>query len=226
MNTLTSTLAITVASVHTPPHEGDFDQMVGIALVELIEFEPGQFVGRLACRTLSADEGQETLLAWLADHLPTHVRTIGWGLADDIVPRLLAAADKAPSNVAADVIDALASTLSIDAVDLADEPVHAMDDDLATACANNLVPCISMSPGGLLGEWAVGHVAPIAEMLLTNAIASWRLWAQRAAVDPDIAEKISSDLLWRMQVRLADGDASDIDLHVSVSRQSHARLSD
>ena len=122
MNTLTSTLAITVAAIQTPPHEGGFDQMVGIGLVELIEFEPGQFVGRMAARTLSANEGQEILLAWLADHLPTHVRTIGWGLADDIVPRLLAAADEAPSNIAADVIDALASTLSIDAVDLADEP--------------------------------------------------------------------------------------------------------
>lgn len=226
MNTLTSTLAITVASVQTPPHEGDFDQMVGIGLVELIEFEPGQFVGRLAARTLTTEEGEDTLLAWLADHLPTHVSTIGWGLADDIVPRLLAAADEAPSNIAADVIDALASTLSIDAVDLADEAVHAMDDDLATACANNLVPCISMSPGRLLGEWAVGHVAPIAEMLLTNAIASWRLWAQRAAADPDIADEIGSDLLWRMQVRFADGDASNIDLHVSVSRQPHTQSSD
>ena len=226
MNTLASTLAITVASAQTLPHEGDFDQMVGIGLVELIEFEPGQFVGRLACRTLWANEGQETLLAWLADHLPTHVRTIGWGLADDIVPRLLAAADEAPSNIAADVIDALASTLSIDAVDLADESVHAMDDGLSSACANHLVPCISMSPGALLGEWAVGHVAPIAEMLLTNAIASWRLWAQRAAADPDIADEIASDLLWRMQVRLADGDASNIDLQVSVSRQPHSRSSD
>ena len=226
MNTLTSTLAITVAAIQTPPHEGGFDQMVGIGLVELIEFEPGQFVGRMAARTLSANEGQEILLAWLADHLPTHVRTIGWGLADDIVPRLLAAADEAPSNIAADVIDALASTLSIDAVDLADEPVYAMDGDLATACANNLVPCISMSPGGLLGEWAVGHVAPIAEMLLTNAIASWRLWEQRAAADPGIADEIGTELLWRLQVRLADGDASNIDLHVSVSRQPHARSSD
>ena len=222
MNTLSSTLAITVASVQTPPNEGDFDQMVGIGLVELIEFEPGRFVARLASRTLMAEEGQDILLAWLADQLPTHVRTIGWGLADDIVPRLLAAADEAPSNIAADVIDALACTLSIDAVDLADEPVHAMDNDLATACANNLVPCITMSPGGLLGEWAVSHVAPIAEMLLTNAIASWRLWAQRATADPDLADEIGSDLLWRMQVRLADGDASDIDLHVSVSRQPHA----
>lgn len=201
---LPPSVAIAIATVTTPKPpscgEGVDRHLIGIALFEAEEGAAGDFVYRLQLRTIPAGASEAVLVDWLTPRLPKGRVAIGWHLTETIVPALLEAADAASPDAARDLIDAIAGTVAIDAVDLADEHGGLGAPPFSNVCATAGIPARAMTEAELLGAWGIGRRIELVGLLATNAVATWRLWAQMERPADAVPQRFAQDVLahWRV----------------------------
>lgn len=201
---LPPSVAIAIATVTTPKPpscgEGDYRHLIGIALFEVEEGSTGDFVYRLRLRTIPAGTSEAMLVDWLTPRLPKGRVAIGWHLAEAIVPALLEAADAASPDAARDLVDAIAGTVAIDAVDLANEHGGLGAPPFAEVCGAAGIPASTMTATELLGAWGIGRRIELVGLLATNAVAAWRLWARMKRPADELPQRFAQDVLahWRV----------------------------
>lgn len=181
---LPPSIAIAIATIENPSSANDADRrrLIGVAVFEAKEPEPGALNCRYGARIIPAGASESELINWLTSRLPEGSIAIGWRLAANIIPTLLQASDAATPEDAQNFVDALAALVSIDAVDLADR-----DDvggrSFSDLCAEKRIRCSSMTEDDVFAGWTLGLDADLERFLATNVVATWQLWAR--AMRPD-----------------------------------------
>ena len=194
---LPPTLAIAIATVKTPrpAEEGGSDRhLIGAALLEVEERASGEFLHRHGACTIPPGASEALLIDWLNQRLPQERILIGWQLADEIVPAAIEASEAAAPEDARRFIEALAALVTADAVDLADgDPIAGRT--FADMCAEAHVPCWAISEDEVLAAWALGREVELTGLLTTNAVATWRGWAQSLRPDDPVLARFAQAVL-------------------------------
>ena len=205
---LPPTVAIAIVTVTTPkpPSEGagTYRFLAGIALFEVAELEPGDYRYRLSARVIPAGSSEAVLADWLSRNLPPGKRAIGWHLADAIVPALMEAAEAAAPKAAGEIVDGLARAITMEAVDLADLFGGMAAPSFQEVCAGAGIRSSAMADEAMLAAWGIGRMGEATGMLVTNAIAAWRLWAEQQRPHDPVPHRFAADALANWRVDAAD----------------------
>ena len=196
---LPPSVAIAIAT-YPPSVHGDYPSLIGVALFSAQEHGVNVFIYQLQVCTVRAQTTASELIKWMIPRLPAGRVTIGWQLADSIMPALLAAGDAATPTAAHDLVDALAAMVSIDAVDLVDRHGGVAAPPFDSLCAAADIPATVMFDSDGSDGPTFGREIDVTAALAADVIATWRLWARSQRPDDPAPQRFAADVLdqWRI----------------------------
>ena len=199
---ISPTIAITLSclATHDPVSNRRIPHLAGIGLFRLAEPSPGEIDFGIAVRAVpeASNANDALLLRWLADQLEDPATLVGWRLADSIVPALIAASTNASPREDRVFVDALARSVGIGAVDLADRFGGAAAPAFHAICAGGSIATIAPA-AEMLATTGEQRTLAITPMLAANVTATMRLWANAMPPRADTLHRLADDALhaWR-----------------------------
>lgn len=172
------TLAVASVGIDTNQHgtHAAVSHLAAIAVLVADRDGAGSWSFSLNRRGVAAGEGEDTLLLWSLNILPTTGTVIGWQLADRIVAPLLDAGTTGDPELGRAFLDRLTSLVSAPSVDLAIAHGGVSAPPLTEAAARHGIDAPPTDPAAVASAWGFGERRWLRDVVAEEAVAVWRLW--------------------------------------------------
>ena len=172
------TLAVATVDIQANEHgsHSAISHLAAIALLIADRDAAGAWTFTLTCHAVAAGHGEDALLLWGLNALPTDGVALGWQLADGIVAPLLDAATVGDPDIGRAFLDRLSRLVTAPSVDLAAHHGGAGAPALAEVAAHHGIRAASADQAEIESAWAIGNVAWLREQVGAEAITAWQLW--------------------------------------------------
>lgn len=172
------TFAVATIDIDANQH-GTHSAMSHLAAIALLIAERdvgGGWTFSLKRHAVAAGSGEDALLLWAINVLPSAGIVLGWQLANRIIAPLLDAGTVGDPEVGRAFLDRLNGLVTAPSIDLAVRHGGVGAPSLAEVAASHGISVLTVDPVATESAWAFGDHAWLRDQVGAEAVAVWRLW--------------------------------------------------
>lgn len=172
------TLAVASIDIDANQHgaHAAMSHLAAIAVLIAERDRDGEWSFALKRHAVAAGDGEDALMLWALNVLPTSGIVLGWQLADRIVAPLLDAGTTGDPELGRAFLDRLNRLVTAPSVDLAVPHGGAGAPSLTELAARHGIDAPLVDPAAIESAWGFGNVDWLHEQVTAEAVAVWRLW--------------------------------------------------